>query len=210
MKKIFLFIPLLLSLLTISRNLYCQEKISEKTSKDKPNYVFSNSIGKNFKKSNPTYYLSILKKFKANFFLGLRAGLDNHKIDPGSYLYSLFVTNEIINNAGYYHIRGQNLSVEGTPYILALQTEFQITGKWSVNLSAGIKDTPLKKYEEVEATIVNTGTSLTYSYSLGNYSKENKIKTYYSGGIDYNFGKFRLGVFADNIFSAGINTGVSF
>lgn len=175
------------------------------------NYIFSNSAGLNFDRSRPTLYLNVFRHIKKNFFIGIRAGIYNGKENIDSVMYKMFVKESIINNPGFYEVRASNIPVEGNVWILGIQSLYNVTKKISGTVTLGMKNTRVKSYKQVTAQIENSGQSISFNYSLGDsYEKKNIAKLYYSAGFDYYFGSFQLGVFADNIFSAGINAGITF
>jgi len=218
MKRILIFLFLISLNFLPARNIYSQNYpqgnytiIQQNPPEDFHNYIFSNSVGLNFEKSKPTLYLNILSRLNDKFFIGIRGGIYNSKENIDSIMYKLFVKEHMIINPGFYEARASNVPVEGNVWVLGIQSLYKITKNVSGTFTLGVKNTPVKYYKEVRAFIENPDHSISFSYSLGDsYEKKNIAKLYYSAGFDYYFKSFQIGVFADNIFSAGINTGITF
>ncbi len=126
-------------------------------------------------------------------------------------MYKLFVKEHMIINPGFYEARAGNVPVEGNMWVLGIQSLYKITENISGTVTLGVKTIPVRSYKQVVAQIENSGQAISFDYSLSDtYENKNIVKMYYSAGLDYNFDSFQLGLFVDNIFSAGINAGIAF
>lgn len=218
MKRILIILFLISLSFLPERNIFSQNHfqgnytiIQQNPAEDFHSYIFSNSIGLNFEKSKPTLYLNILRRLNDKFFIGIRGGIYNSKENIDSMIYKLFDTKYIINNPGFYETRVSNFPIKSSVWVLGIQSLYMITKNFSGTFTLGIKNTPVKHYKEVRAFIENPDHSISFFYSLGDiYEKKNIAKLYYSAGFDYYYKSFQIGVFADNIFSAGINAGITF
>ncbi len=218
MKRILIFLFLISLNFLPARNIFSQNYpqgnytiIQQNPPEYFHNYIFSNSAGLNFEKSKPTLYLNILRRLNDKFFIGIRGGIYNSKENIDSLMYKLFVKEHMIINPGFYETRAGNVPVEGNMWVLGIQSLYKIRENISGTVTLGVKTIPVRSFKQVVAQIENSGQAISFDYSLGDtYENKNIAKIYYSAGLDYNFDSFQFGIFVDNIFSAGINAGITF
>jgi len=105
---------------------------------------------------------------------------------------------------------------QASSYIAAFHGAYSFHKKFSVNFSFGARFYQDKIYETTISLYKppNSNSLPLIKISLASdanlISTKDIIKAYYSLGIDYRLNSFRLGVFADNIFSFGFNIGKEF
>jgi len=182
---------------------------------NKIDFLFSNSIGYDFDKSTPTFYVNLSTEIDKGVFVGLRAGVYALDENIDDMIYDAIYPGYQSLPAGYYY-RFIRFSKQTPAYIAGLYGTYSFHDKLSVNFSVGAKYYHDKIYT---ADVYFSKPTLNYplqpikipiNSNVSLDETKNIIKAYYSLGVDYHLSSFRLGVFADNIFSLGINIGKEF
>lgn len=179
-------------------------------------FLFSNSIGYDFDKSAPTFYINFSTEIDKGVFVGLRAGVFafDENIDDIAYSIIYPIYQSMPSGSSGYGVFP--IPKQAPSYIAAFHGVYSFHEKISVNLSFGARFYQDKNYEasisfskpSYNSTLPPIKLSLNSNVDL--ISSKDIIKAYYSLGVDYHLSSFRLGVFADNIFSFGINIGKEF
>jgi len=191
-----------------------QEKRETKAYDNLYRFMITNSFGYNTDHSKPVFYISINRYVKQNFYLGLKAGVLNYftkAIDELKYALMPYYYNK---PAGQYEINGLPFETTGLSYVLSLQPTYFLNKNISVNIGAGIRTYSNTAYSTFITFSKSSQNQPLVLYNLGyvdkNTASRNIIKAYYSVGIDYHIDRLILGVYGDNLFSFGINTGIKF
>lgn len=183
---------------------------------NKINFLFSNSVGYDFSKSAPTFFINLSTEIDEGVFAGLRAGIYAFDKDLDEAAYD--IVNPIYqsmppNSSGYGVFP---IPKQAPSYIAAFQGSYTFIKNTSVNFSFGARFYQDKIYETSISFYKPPNSNSLPLIKINLFSGANLISTkdiikaYYSLGVDFSLNSFRLGVFADNIFSFGINIGKEF
>lgn len=180
-----------------------------------PQYNISNSTGYGFDKKEPTYYMSFSRKVNDKFSAGLMGGIYNYNervLDVVQNHLNAFYSDL---PAGQYEVTFNDFPVAGVTYITSVKFDYQFVRKIQLSASIGMK---IYKQNRYNWTVRFQKASQNHLPELNDNSlnglelsdSKDITRMYYSLGIDYSIGRFNIGVFGDNIYSAGITAGVSF
>ena len=182
---------------------------------NKINFLFSNSAGYDFSKSAPTFYINLSTEIDEGVYVGLRGGIFAYDENIDDIAYNIInpIYQSLPPGFGY----GTFPILKQAPsYITAFHGVYTFTDRFSANFSFGARFYQDKNYEASISFSKPTSNSilppikLSLNSGVNLISTKDIIKAYYSLGVDYHYYSFRLGVFADNIFSFGINIGKEF
>jgi len=182
-----------------------------------PRYNITQSIGAGFKEHELAFYLSVSRSVNKNFYLGIKGGVYNFSENTVNKIIDTFITPIYPQlNIGRYEIYINNLTIQGTTYVGSFYAGFSGYKNYLLYASVGIKihkesDYSLRvlfdKYTQNEPV---PKPEYLYFNDLKPTETRTVIKPYFSIGADYCLGFINLGIYADNIYSAGLNIGVSF
>src|SRR4030095_2106157 len=153
-----------------------------------------------------------------NFGVGIKGGIYNFSENTAGKIIDTFIAPIYPSlNVGRYQISIEKMTVQGTTYAGAIGGVYKIPSA-NILLRA---DIGIKLYKENNYSLTVQFDKPTQNQSvpkrkevyLGDlkpYEVNTVIKPYFSAGIDYTLGLINFGVYADNIYSAGLNIGVSF
>ena len=179
-------------------------------------FNISNSIGYSFSKSKPTFYVSFSKMINNKMGIGVKVGVLNYSEKIKDEVFSIISADYPNLESGFYTINFGAVPVSELTYISSMQGTYLVEENISANFNIGIKMFTSNKYSTMAffSKPSNNSPPITEDEISLNYSSivdsKNVIRMYYSAGLDYHFGQFNLGVFGDNIYSVGVNAGVSF
>lgn len=179
-------------------------------------YSFSVSSGYAFEEKKPVVYFNLNYHPIKDFFVGLKAGCYAYdesvdevvtrlvadmfsSLQPGTYIF-------------FPHFKKQT-----STYITALNSGYRVNDKFTVNFSLGVKyyrdffyEADFVKFTKSYQGQVPPNVTITPDSYVYMEKKKDILKGYISAGLDYKIKSYSFGIFADNIFSAGINIGKEF
>jgi hypothetical protein len=196
-------------------NLYAGGPDSSLTDKQPISHSFtiSNSFGLNFDKSKPAFYIDFSKKLGSKFSIGLRAGVYAYHQNIQEEAYEMIKELFKESNPGLYLVEFQRINVQGMTKVFSISSSYRFLRSISAGVCFGIKLYTTDFYRGVFSfSKPDYEYPLYYSVNEITPASESKktIKAYYSAGVDYHVGRFEFGVYGDNIYSLGINLGISF
>ena len=181
-------------------------------------YSFNISSGYGFSEKKPVVYFN-LNYYPANeFFFGIKAGCYTYSegLDEAASRVIGDIFNEV--SPGIYSINPVSIAKQNPTYVAALNGGYKAGSNIVLNFSLGVKYyqdyffsadyiTFTKSYmgqppPEIKLTLKDNDHYL--------FRKKDILRGYVSAGIDYRINSFLIGVYADNIISAGINIGKEF
>jgi hypothetical protein len=177
-------------------------------------YIF-HSIGVALEESKPVFLVTLSTTSDYRVYYGLKGGVYNHQKDLDK------AVNEFLQslgpfNAGAYEISGNFATTRTPTFVGALYGSYNLNHKFFLNGSFGFQYYTEETYfGELSFEIATSGSpppnvTITPDASFYISNIKDVIKAYYSLGVDYNTGEYKLGIYGDNLFSFGINIGIGF
>jgi hypothetical protein len=180
-------------------------------------YNISHSIGSGFEEREIAFYVSASRLIYKNLSIGLKGGIYNFSENTVDKIIDTFIAPVYSQlNAGNYSVHINNLTVRGATYVGSIQSSLRLPVNFSVNACIGIKYYTESSYSlDIEFNKYTGGGTVPrtrdiYFEELEPFAVKDVIKPYFSVGADYSFGILNMGIYADNIYSAGLTMGVSF
>jgi hypothetical protein len=211
------FIFIILVFVCINEILFSQaSKIHPKKENDSYSYYINHSIGYGFDKKMPEFTISLSKSFNNKYAIGLKGGIYNYSQKTNEAITD-FINPYYANlNAGVYNVQINSLDVIGTTYIAAFQASYMVNSKLTTDIGLGSAVYNKKTYSlnvRFSKPSRNAPPLKPSDISLVNIlpnNDKNIWKLYVSAGLNYRFSHFGIGIYADNIYSAGLSAGVYF
>ena len=214
MKKLLLIIFLL-----SVKTLFAQQPVKHTETEHKPPlFNITNYLGIAPSESEVTFYVGATAKLSKSIAVGLKGGVYNYGIDINEGLTAAYdpVYYETNANVGIYNVADLPFNVQNLTYIGALTGEYFYKNNLSFEFSAGIKYYLQKTYlANIEWAVPYPNApppkiKVTPDYDIKLNESKEIIKAYYFIGVNYTINYFNIGVFGDNVYSVGVNAGVSF
>jgi hypothetical protein len=176
----------------------------------------SNSFGFAPKESKPVFYVTISTSNDNHWFYGLKGGVYSYEKDLDEAVNEFLQTLGPLQ-AGTYTISGDFATTRSLTYIGALYGSYRLSYYFLVDASFGFQYYKDDTYRgTVSFGIPTSGTPPphgTITPDMPFYVTHSKdiVKAYYCLGMNYKIGDFTyLGIFADNIYSVGVNLLIDF
>jgi hypothetical protein len=180
-------------------------------------YNITHSIGAGFKEHELTFYLSVSRLVSKDFSFGLKGGIYDYSENTVDKIIDTFIAPMYSQlNPGHYTIQIDKMTVQGNTYIGSFYCGYRGLSDIIISAGVGFKYYMQSNYslslefDKAKANSPAPKPSDLYTDELEPYEVNRFFKPYFSLGFDYALGLINLGVYADNIYSAGINIGVSF
>jgi hypothetical protein len=180
-------------------------------------YSFSISSGYGFSEKKPVVYFNLNYFPSKEFYAGIRAGCYTYSesIDEAATrVIGDFFKEEMPGNYSVYPY----FAKQNPTYVAALNGGYKAGSRLTLNFSLGVR-----YYQDYYFTASNIMFKKSYmgqpppeikltkrDNDPNLWRKKDILRGYISAGLDYNINSFLIGIYADNIFSAGINLGKEF
>ena len=176
----------------------------------------SNSIGFAPDKSKPVFYVTLSTSHDNHWFYGLKGGVYTYEKDLDEAVNEFLQTLGPLQ-AGTYTVIGEFATTKSLTYIGALYSSFRLNYYLLLDASFGFQYYKDNTYQgTLNFSIPTNGTpppqgTITPDMPFYITNSKDIVKAYYSLGANYKIADFtHLGVFADNIYSFGVNISISF
>ena len=179
-------------------------------------YSFGISSGYGFEEKKPVVYFNLNYYPVKEFYVGIKAGCYtyNESIDEAAsrVIANYFPQLPVGTFEAYLRFKKQNPT-----YVAALNGGYILNDRIKLNLSLGVKyysdcfySASYIRYTKSYMGQNPPEIKITHANDPHMLYKKDILHGYISAGLDYKINSYSIGIFADNIFSAGINLGKEF